>query len=191
MLYWSIGSQPGRAVKTLLDIGRIPHEAIRINVPKMEHKSEEYLKMYPLGKIPVIKEGDFVLGESNAILTYLCEKHPQIAHYHGLDIQQRAITNQYLSWYQGNFRPALFKPFRKFLTANINKTALKEVEMVELWKNMWMSIGEFEGILNSNGKRFVCGSNPTIADLLYFYEITNLTYFKVDHSAYPHISQWF
>lgn len=37
-LYWSIGSQPGRAVKTLLDIGKIPHEAKRINVAKMEHK---------------------------------------------------------------------------------------------------------------------------------------------------------
>lgn len=31
----------------------------------------------------------------------------------------------------------------------------------------------------------------TIADLLYFYEITNLTYYRVDHSAYPNISQWF
>jgi glutathione S-transferase len=151
-LFWSIGSQPGRAVKTLLDIGRIPHEATRINVAKLEHKSEEYLKMYPLGKIPVIKDGDFVVGESNAILTYLCEKHPQVGHYHGATIEQRAITNQYLSWYQGNFRPALFTPFRKFLSANIAKTTLKEEEMVGIWKDMWTRIAEFEGILSHSGK---------------------------------------
>lgn len=39
-LFWSIGSQPGRAVKTLLDIGKIEHEAHRVNVPNGEHKSE-------------------------------------------------------------------------------------------------------------------------------------------------------
>lgn len=126
VLYWSIGSQPGRAVKTLIDIGGIPHESKRLNVAKLEHKSEEYLKVYPLGSIPAIKDGDFVLGESNAILTYLCEKYPQIAHYHGLTIEERAVVNQYLSWYQSNFRLALFKPFRKFFMASVSGIPLKE-----------------------------------------------------------------
>jgi glutathione S-transferase len=74
--------------------------------------------------IPAIKDGEFTLGESNAIMTYLCEKHPSIAHWHGRDIYERAIVNQYLSWYQGNFRIALFKPFRKFLTASITGSPL-------------------------------------------------------------------
>lgn len=85
-LYWSIGSQPGRAVKTLLLLGAIPHISHRVNVPKLEHKSPDYLKINPLGLIPAIKDGDFVLGESNAILTYLCEKYPKIGHYHGRSI---------------------------------------------------------------------------------------------------------
>jgi glutathione S-transferase len=87
VLFWSIGSQPGRAVKTLLDIGGIAHESRRLNVSKGEHKSQDYLNIYPLGRIPAIKDGDFVLGESNAILTYLCEKYPQVSHYHGNTIQ--------------------------------------------------------------------------------------------------------
>jgi glutathione S-transferase len=31
----------------------------------------------------------------------------------------------------------------------------------------------------------------TIADLLYFYEITNLAYYRVDHISYPTITQWY
>ena len=35
-------------------------------------RSKEYLKMYPVGKIPVLQDGEFTLGESGAIMTYLC-----------------------------------------------------------------------------------------------------------------------
>jgi len=33
-LYSSLGSQPGRAVKTLMDIGTIPYNFIKIDVSK-------------------------------------------------------------------------------------------------------------------------------------------------------------
>lgn len=48
-----------------------------------EQRNKPYLDMYPAGKVPIIKDGDFVLGESGAIMIYLCEKHPTIAKYYG------------------------------------------------------------------------------------------------------------
>ncbi len=71
-LYWNIGSQPSRAVKTLIDIGKIPCTLNLVKLMKLQQKSEEFLKMYPLGKVPVLKDGDYVLGESGAIMVYLC-----------------------------------------------------------------------------------------------------------------------
>lgn len=71
-LFWSVGSQPGRAVKTLIDIGRLPCELVRVNVLKREHQSTDFLRVYPAGKIPVLVDNDFVLGESSAIMLYLC-----------------------------------------------------------------------------------------------------------------------
>lgn len=35
----------------------------------------EYLAMHPLGRVPVMKDGDLVMFESGAIARYLCEKH--------------------------------------------------------------------------------------------------------------------
>ncbi len=70
-LYWNLGSQPGRAVKTLLDIGKIPCNYVSIDVMQRQQRSEEYLKIYPLGKIPLLKTDDFVLAESGAIMIYL------------------------------------------------------------------------------------------------------------------------
>lgn len=34
VLYWNIGSQPARAVKALLEIGKIPHELVSKDVVK-------------------------------------------------------------------------------------------------------------------------------------------------------------
>lgn len=48
-LYWNVGSQPSRAVKALLQIGNVPHNAISIDIMKGEQKQEEYLKVNPRG----------------------------------------------------------------------------------------------------------------------------------------------
>ena len=108
-LYWNVGSQPARAVKCLLDIGRVPHQAITMDIGNNQTRTKEYLAMNPLGQIPFITHADFKLAESNAILTYLCEKYPQLAPYYGSNINHRALVNQHLSWYQNSFRPALFR----------------------------------------------------------------------------------
>lgn len=43
-------------------------------------QSEEIRKISPLGKIPVLVEGDAVLRDSTAILTYLADKHGGFTH---------------------------------------------------------------------------------------------------------------
>ena len=39
--------------------------------PSEEHKSDEFLKINPLGQIPVISDDGFVLRDAQAILIYL------------------------------------------------------------------------------------------------------------------------
>jgi glutathione S-transferase len=76
-LYWNIGSQPARAVKALLNISKVEHEAIVIDLKKNETRSAEFLKINPLGQIPfMVTENGLGIGESNAIMQYLCEKYP-------------------------------------------------------------------------------------------------------------------
>ena len=42
-----------------------------------EHRRPEFLKINPAGKLPVLVDGDTVLTESIAIVTYLAEKYPE------------------------------------------------------------------------------------------------------------------
>ena len=106
--YFDILSQPARAVKAVLLMGNIPHKEVAINLLMQENKTEEFLKLYPRGLLPVIVHGDFVLGESNAILKYLCETFPTIpSTLWPTDAKERARVDQYLEWYQNHLRPGI------------------------------------------------------------------------------------
>ena len=48
-LYWSLGSQPSRALKSLLVAGDVQHEEKQINILTGEHKSPEILELNPRG----------------------------------------------------------------------------------------------------------------------------------------------
>lgn len=71
-LFWNVASQPARSVKCLLNIGNVSHKAVTMDVVNNQTRTKEYLQMNPLGQIPFITDGDLKLGESNAILVYLC-----------------------------------------------------------------------------------------------------------------------
>jgi glutathione S-transferase len=100
-LYGDKGSQPVRAVLALLAIGRIDFEFVPVDLSSFETRSKEYRELNPFAHIPFLVDGKFKLSESSAILLYLCEKYPHLPKtLSGRTIEERAIINQYLSWYQ-------------------------------------------------------------------------------------------
>ena len=62
-------------------------------ISKMEHKSEEYLKINPSGQVPAIKDGDFCLSESHSILRYLAESRGCPDNWYPKDLKKRAIVD--------------------------------------------------------------------------------------------------
>jgi glutathione S-transferase len=115
-LYWAIGSQPSRAVKALLLAGNIPHKEVSIDIMKGEQKGEEYTRINPRQLVPYIKDGDFGLSESNAILKYLCNTYDTIPeHFFPKKLQDRYRVDQFLEYHQFHFRPAILGPLRSKL----------------------------------------------------------------------------
>src|SRR5471030_3078081 len=62
-------------VELLLAALDIPYEVVDIDFPGGEHKSPRFMKLNPLGQVPVIEDGDLVLYDSNAILVYLATRY--------------------------------------------------------------------------------------------------------------------
>jgi glutathione S-transferase len=53
----------------------VQYERVSVDMRAREHKSPEYLKLNPNGKIPTLVDGDFIIWESMAINAYLAAKH--------------------------------------------------------------------------------------------------------------------
>ncbi|KAJ9577793.1 hypothetical protein L9F63_005649, partial [Diploptera punctata] len=62
-VYNNLMSQPSRAILLFLKANNIPFENISVNLAKGEHFTEEYEKLNPLKKVPVIDDSGFLLRE--------------------------------------------------------------------------------------------------------------------------------
>jgi glutathione S-transferase len=76
-LYWGSGSPYSWRVLLALEHKRLPYESRLLQFSKQEHKSPQMLRMNPRGRVPVLKDGDYVVFESLACLMYLDRKYPE------------------------------------------------------------------------------------------------------------------
>ena len=70
-LYFASGSPPARATLLLARYLNLEIEVKFVNLSAGEQFSEDFVKLNPVKKVPVLVDGDFVLAESRAILAYL------------------------------------------------------------------------------------------------------------------------
>ena len=76
-LYWGSGSPFAWRVMLTLEVKGLPYESKLLEFSKQQHKAPDYLALNPRGKVPTLKDGDFVVYESLAIMAYLDRKYPQ------------------------------------------------------------------------------------------------------------------
>lgn len=125
-------------------------------------KTEEYRALNPNQKIPVLKDGDFVLWESNAICRYLVQTYGPTPLWPE-DRQARAITDQWMSWQSTDLHSAYGYAFgalvRQF--AGFDNPDLIQ-KSVAAWNTAMTLLDERLG--QTGG--FVCGEAFSLADVM-------------------------
>ncbi len=103
-IYWVSGSPYSWRVLLALEAKRVPYRSRLLEASKGELKSPEYLALNPRGKVPTLKDGDFVICESLAILQYPDRKHAEPALF-GRDAREAAriwqLVSEYFSYLNG------------------------------------------------------------------------------------------
>ena len=140
----------------------IPYEYVYLDPKKGEHKTPTYLKLHPMGKVPVIEWDDKVLFESDAICRYLANRADKM---YGENIWERALVDQSIdmsSSHQGKW-------FSKFFWEEViqpkfgnNEKDLDGLKNASDWLEKQLPI--YETQLEKGG--YLVSTNLSIADVI-------------------------
>ncbi|HTB29430.1 MAG TPA: glutathione S-transferase family protein [Steroidobacteraceae bacterium] len=107
-LYWGSGSPSSWQVLLALEHKRLPYESQLLHFDKQEHQSPPMLKMNPRGRLPVLKDGDYVVFEPVAVLYYLDVKFPQEPIF-GMNPEEAGVIMRVICEFQTYAEPSLSK----------------------------------------------------------------------------------
>lgn len=139
--------------------------------------SEEFQAMTPFGLVPVLKDGDFTLSESNAILRYLAQTQPGGEAFYPADPKQRAIIDMWMDYGATTLFPEFVKVFSQIVRTppkdrkmNLVGMAARRFQMGTL--NIGKTLGE---------NPWVMGETLTLADMatgVYMYRFMTMPLIK-------------
>lgn len=137
------------------------------NILKGEHKTPQLLATSPFAKVPVLKDGDFVLFESNAILTYLGEKFPETGLVPKAGSLQRAQYDQWLFYSITELEQPLWRIAKHLFVYPENLRLPQDIELAGIEFKSTMKT--FDQILGQ--KNYLIYSRFTAADIAMAYTL--------------------
>ncbi|MCV3768088.1 glutathione S-transferase family protein [Rhizobium sp. TRM95796] len=179
-LYFHPLSGHAHRARLFLSLVDQPFELIDVDLAKGEHKRPEFLKMNAFGQVPVLVDGETVISDSNAILTYLAKKLGK-SDWLPEDPTGAAQIQRWLSVAAGQiaFGPAAARLITVFgAKYNADEViarahALYAVLDQELATRQWL-----------------VSDRPTIADVAIYSYTARAPEGNVDLSAYPNVRAW-
>lgn len=183
-IYGSPRTSAGRCFWMLEELG-LPYEVKTLNMSEKEHKSPDYLKLNPNGKVPVLIDDGFVIWESVAINQYLAEKYkPELL---GQNPQERGLIQQWSVWAMVEFQPPLVDLIIQMMFVPEDK---RDANVIARAKE---KVPPTLKILDQAlaGQDFVVGNRLTVADfnLASVVNIAQALRFELD--TYPNVVRWF
>lgn len=187
VLYDNPISSNALKARFLLSELRVAYE--RRTVPLSRPRPAEYLAVNPVGGIPALQDGSFVVSESHAILRYLAGREGRDDLYPA-DIRERAAVDEFLDRFHTGIRGAFFRHEAAALGYSREKGGMGAVPpdpgaAAEAEAAMQPTLALLEGLVSRDA---VVLGRFTIADCALAPVLHRTTKTGLDLSAYPRIS---
>ncbi|WP_299880683.1 glutathione S-transferase family protein [uncultured Sulfitobacter sp.] len=155
-MYTVVGAVKSRAFRVMWMLEELG-EAYEVN--PAAPRSDEALKHNPSGKIPALLDGDHVLTDSVAIMTYLGDKHGGLTAPAGTP--ERAAQDAKTLWLIDEFDAILWAAAKHsfVLPEDLRVPAIKDSLKAEFLRSSATLSEQLEG-------PFLCGDQMTHADIL-------------------------
>ncbi|WP_415400896.1 glutathione S-transferase family protein [Tateyamaria sp. SN3-11] len=166
----------------MLSLLGLDYENVIVDLQSGAHKRPEYLKLNPLGQVPTLQDGDVVLRDSTAILTYLALQYDPARSWLPNDPE---LAGKVQEWLATSVKEVFEGPcgarLSKFLDVPIDYDQAVE-NTHALMKTL------FEPHLAEND--WLVGTAPTIADVANYGYIAAVEEAGVSLADYPNVQAW-
>ncbi len=168
-------------VRLFLELLNLDYEYKQVDLMKGEHKQPAYLAINPFGQVPALVDGDLVLQDAQAILTYLARQYGG-DRWLPTDAVSLSRVVRWLSTTAGEIRqgPENARLYHLFGAKSINiERAVERSHLIlkqlddHLSTHAWL---EFD--------------RPTIADIAAFPYVALAPDGEVSLDEYPHVLAW-
>lgn len=166
--------------RLLLNILKVSCERIPVDFINKEHKTERFLRLNPLGEVPVLEDGDVRLRDAQAILVYIARQY------------DRSNT-----WFPD--APDAMGKIMQWLSFGGNEVmAAAGARLVRTWNYpldlpalQARAIGTFR-ILDAHlsDREFLELGHPTIADIACFPYVAMAGEGGIELNPYPNVLRW-
>jgi len=191
---WAHASGPNPwKVKMIFEELGLSYEPRFADMQKGEHKSPEYLKLNPNGRLPTIidhKNGDFVLWETGAIIEYLIAKYDKDHKISYEDEKLDFLTKQWLFFQVSGQGPYMGQAF--WFKAFHPEKIPSAIERYE--KETLRVLSVIDDHLKATNQKWLVGDKCTYADISFVTWFLNVDFATGKGSAwkedYPVMSEW-
>ncbi|KAK1328256.1 hypothetical protein QTO34_011828 [Cnephaeus nilssonii] len=186
-LYLDLLSQPCRAVYLFAKKNGIPFELRPVELLKAR---PGFLPAGSPHVVPILKDGDFVLHQSVAILIYLSSKYQTADHWYPADLQARARIHEYLGWHADFIRGTFGVCLWAQVLAPLIGVQVPEEKVKRNRAAVDQALQQLEDQFLGD-KAFLTGQRVTLADLMALEELMQVVALGYDvFEARPRLAAW-
>jgi glutathione S-transferase len=158
----------------------LPFVKTEVDLTKGDNKTPEFLALSPLGQVPVIRDGDVTVFDSNAILVYLALRHDPSGRWLPRDPLGAARVQQWLSLAAGQLAvgPARARANKLFQRPADPRCADIAATLFERMESQLAA------------QAFLAAPTPTIADVALYSYTAHAPEGDIALEPYPKLRAW-
>lgn len=162
----------------------IPLEHVPIDLLKGEQKSPAYLARNPMGRVPLLQDGDLVLWESTAIIRYLAFGTALVP----TERRAAAEVDRWIAWQLAHLQPAMSKVAFERIVKRLTRQGPPDPAVVEA------GIAEFTAITavldGALAQRDYVAGSLSIADFALSAHYSLARACELSLAQFPHVESW-
>lgn len=175
-----------RRVSAVIKQLELDVEEVFIDLLGGGNQTPEFLQKNPNAMVPALSDGNIILWEASAIMIHLCE------HYGPTNLwpegQRRIQVLKWMFWAAEHFRIPAPIYFEENVVAKLFGKQPDASRLTEANRR----IEQFAPVLETHlaGRKFVCGDEPTLADLDIAVVVSQMPRSHIPYDRYPNFMSW-